>query len=232
MPVRRWIKSVNHAIEGVLHAARSERHLRYHFYTVAVVLVVCYVIGVTRVEFLLIVLAMMAVLLAEMMNTALEYVVDLLSPEMAEKAGRAKDVAAGGVLVTAFGAAVMGVVILQPYIWRMLTGGFRVSQQPPFGVALLAFVIVVIGVVLLKSYFGKGTPLSGGMPSGHAAVAFSVWVTVTMSTGSIIVSVLCLALALAVAHSRVSGGAHSVFEAVVGGAFGTAVTFILFMVFS
>lgn len=231
MPIRRWIKSVNFAIEGILHAARSQRHLRYHFYTAAAVLILCYVIGVTKGEFLLIILAVMAVLLAEMMNTAVEYVVDLLSPDRRDKARAAKDVAAGAVLVTAFGAAVMGVIILFPYFEGIFRSGLRVAKHPPLALAMLSLVIVLIGVVLMKSRFGKGTPLSGGMPSGHTAVAFSVWMTVTLSTRSFLASVLCLALALLIAHARVRGGPHSTLEVIIGGVLGTAVTLMLFMVF-
>ena len=86
MPLKKWIKSVNFAIEGILHAARTQRHLRYHFYSAAVVLLVSYILGVSRIEFMIISLSVIAVLLSEMFNTAIEAIVDIISPNHSEKA--------------------------------------------------------------------------------------------------------------------------------------------------
>ncbi len=80
MPLRRWLKSANFAIEGILHGARTQRHLRYHFISAAVVLIMSYVLGVTRLEFILLSLAVILVLSAEMLNSAVEAIVDLVSP--------------------------------------------------------------------------------------------------------------------------------------------------------
>ena len=65
MPLRKWIKSADFAIEGILHAARTQRHLRYHFYSATAVLLVSYVLGVTRTEFMIISLSVIAVLLGD-----------------------------------------------------------------------------------------------------------------------------------------------------------------------
>ncbi|TAL24023.1 MAG: diacylglycerol kinase family protein, partial [Nitrospirae bacterium] len=114
MPLRQWIKSANFAIEGILHAAKTQRHLRYHFYAAAAVLLISYILGVSRTEFLIISLSVIAVLLAEMFNTSIETLVDIISAEHSEKARIAKDIAAGAVLITAFGVAVVGYIILFP----------------------------------------------------------------------------------------------------------------------
>jgi diacylglycerol kinase (ATP) len=232
MPVRKWIKSANFAIEGVLQASRTQRHLRYHFYTAALVLTFSYVVGVTKDELLVIALAVIAVLVAEMLNTAIEAIVDILSPEHRTEARRAKDIAAGAVLITAFGAAIIGYIILFPYVRVIFEGGVHITKHPKEEVSVIAFILVLIVVVLLKAYFGKGQPLSGGMPSGHAALAFSVWVSVTYTTWNIFASGLCLALALIIAKSRVNAGAHRPWEVAFGGAVGAGLTFLLFQVFS
>jgi len=115
MPLKRWIESANNAIEGVLHAARTERHFQYHLITAIAVLILSYALGVARDDFLVVAVIVILVLLAEMLNTAIEHLVDLVSPEYHERARSAKDIAAGAVLVTAFGAAVLGYIILYPY---------------------------------------------------------------------------------------------------------------------
>jgi diacylglycerol kinase (ATP) len=70
------------------------------------------------------------------------------------------------------------------------------------------------------------------MPSGHAALAFSVWVSVTFTTGSFFASILCFILAMVIAQSRITTRIHKPWEVVLGGFIGAALTFLLFQVFS
>ena len=231
MPLRKWLDSINFAIEGVLHAARTQRHVRYHFYAAFIVLTGGYLLGVTREEFVLLALAVITVLLAELMNTAMESVVDIISPEHSARARQAKDVAAGAVLVTAFGAAVLGYVILMPYLMEAFATGLHPVHRQGDEVAVLALVLVIIVVILLKALIGSGHPLAGGMPSGHTAVAFSVFMSVTLSTRNIIAAGLCFVLAFLIAQSRVTAGAHKVVEVVAGAVLGAGLTAVLFLVF-
>jgi diacylglycerol kinase (ATP) len=230
-PFRQWLKSANFAIEGILHGAKTQRHLRYHFFSAAAVLVASYILGVTRVEFILLSLAVIIVLAAEMLNSAIETVVDLLSPEYSENARIAKDIAAGAVFISAFGAAVLGYIILFPYVTTIFSQGFHVARHSKEDISLISFILVLIFVIIAKSYLGKGHPLSGGMPSGHSALAFSVWVSVTFTTGNFLASSLCFFLAALIAHSRVAVGVHSTWEVIAGALMGSSLTFLLFKLF-
>ena len=80
---------------------------------------------------------------------------------------------------------------------------------------------------------GSGTPLRGGLPSGHAALAFGGWTAITFITieHRIVVSFVALIMALLVSQSRVESGIHSAFEVALGAVIGTLVTLILFQVF-
>ena len=232
MPFRHWLKSVNFAIEGILHAAKTQRHLRYHFYTAAVILLISYILGVSRTEFLIIALSVIAVLLAEMFNTAIEAMVDIILPEHSEKARVVKDIAAGAVFVTAFGVAVIGYLILSPYLHDFFQKGLCITKHSKEEISIIAFIIVIILVVITKAYFGKGHPLRGGMPSGHSAIAFSAWVAITYITENFTVSLLCFILAIIIAQSRVITRAHSQWEVILGSLMGASVTFLLFRLFS
>ena len=232
MPLRHWLKSANYAIEGILHAAKTQRHVRYHFFTAAFVLLLSYVLGVSRTEFLIISLSVIAVLLAEMFNTSIEAVIDIISPEHSEKARVAKDIAAGAVLITAFGVAVIGYIILFPYLKDSFHRGLNIARHSKEEIALIAFIMVMILVVITKAYFGKGLPLRGGMPSGHAALAFSAWVATTYITDNFIASVLAFIIAVTIAHSRVMVGVHNLWEVILGSLMGATVTFLLFRIFS
>jgi len=231
MPFRQWLRSANFAIEGILHAAKTQRHLRYHFFIAAAVLILSYILGASRTEFLIIALSVIAVLLAEMFNTAIETIVDIVSPEHSEKARIAKDIAAGAVLITAFGVAVIGYIILFPYLRDSFHKGLYITKHSQEEISLLAFIIVLILVVITKAYFGKGLPLRGGMPSGHSALAFSVWMAITYITENFIISLFSFILAVIIAQSRVITKAHSPWEVILGSLMGALVTFLLFRMF-
>jgi len=232
MPLRLWLKSANFAIEGILHAAKTQRHLRYHFFSAAFVLFLSYLLGITRMEVVLISLAVILVISAEMLNSSIESLVDLLSPEYSEKARVAKDIAAGAVLITAFGASVLGYIIFFPYLKTLFAGGFSIAKHSKEEIALIAVILVIILVIITKSYFGKGHPLSGGMPSGHSALAFSVWVSVTYITGNFLVSLLCFILSVWIAQSRIAVKVHNQWEVILGALMGAVFTFLLFRIFS
>jgi diacylglycerol kinase (ATP) len=232
MPFKQWLKSANYAIEGILQAARTQRHVRYHLFSAVAVLLISYILGVSRMEFLIISLAVIAVLLAELFNTSIEAVVDILSPAHNEKARIAKDIAAGAVLVTAFGAIVIGYSILSPYLEEGFRQGLHITKHSTEDTAVLAFIIVLILVVITKAHFGKGVSLRGGMPSGHAALAFSVWVATTYITENFIVSLLSFVVAVIIAQSRLATRAHTIGEVILGSIMGASVTFLLFKIFS
>ena len=232
MPLRRWIKSTNHAIEGILHAAKTQRHMRYHFYTAILILIVSFSIGISWAEVVILITLSIIVLSVEMLNSALETITDILFREYDEKAKRIKDMAAGAVLITAIGAAVIGFVILFEPVKNFFYNGLNIAKHAKSDVAVVSLIVVLIMVVLTKSFFGKGQPLRGGMPSGHAAISFSMWVAVTMISESFVPSLLVFIMAVVIAQSRVSTGAHKPLEVVVGALLGITVTFTLFKIFS
>jgi len=232
MSIRQWLRSANFAIEGILHAAKTQRHIRYHFFIAAAVLLLSYILGVSRIEFVIIALSVIAVLLAEMFNTAIEAIVDIVCPGHDDKARVAKDISAGAVLVTSFGVAVIGYIILFPYLRDAFSRGLHVTKHSDEEIAIISFIIVIILVVITKAYFGRGIPLRSGMPSGHAALAFSVWVATTYITENFIVSLLSFIVAVIIAQSRVITKAHTVWEVILGSLMGASVTFLLFRLFS
>ena len=232
MPLRKWIKSTNHAIEGILHAAKTQRHMRYHLYAAIFVLIFSFILGIGRIEFTILVILSILVLSVEMLNTALEAITDVLFKEYDERAKYIKDIAAGSVLITALGAAMVGYVILYDPVKDFFYRGLSVAKHAKSDIAVVALVIVLIMVVITKAFFGKGQPLRGGMPSGHAAIAFSIWTAVVFLSGSFMPSLLVFIMALLIAQSRVSVGIHRPVEVVIGALLGITATFLLFKIFS
>jgi len=220
----RFIDSVNCAIEGVLYTARTQKHMRHHFLSALAVLCAALLLRVSPVEFMLLALAISFVLFAELLNTAIEVVVDMISPEFHPMAKLAKDVAAGAVLTAAFGTAIIGYLVLAKYLFpmqrRMLA---MVGTGSELGI-LVSAILVLIAVIILKGITGSGTPLKGGVPSGHSAVAFSIATSVSLSTQDPLISLLCLILAVMVSHSRLLLRIHSMREVVYGALTGITIT--------
>jgi diacylglycerol kinase (ATP) len=106
-------------------------------------------------------------------------------------------------------------------------------RDAPAEITLLALVLVILIVIGTKAWTGRGTPLRGGLPSGHAALAFAGWMAATLVVGDdhrFLISSLTFIMALLVAQTRVESGVHSALEVLYGGALGALVTLVLFQV--
>ncbi|MEW6714752.1 MAG: diacylglycerol kinase [Nitrospirota bacterium] len=232
MPLRKWFESANHAINGILHAAKTQRHMRYHMYASMLVLIFSLIIGVRGADFLFIVVLAIMVIAAEMLNTAIEDIVNILFKDYDQRAKAIKDIAAGAVLITSFGAAVIGYIILFKPLRDLFYSGLAVAKQTEDTIAVISLIAVLIMVVITKSLVGRGTPLKGGMPSGHAAVAFSVWVAIIFLSENFLISSLVLLMAVLIAQSRIYVGIHKPWEVILGALLGSTITFALFKIFS
>ena len=117
--LRQRAASFGYAFRGVAAALRTEVHLRFHAAATVAVLGLGWYFGLARWEWALVALAVGLVWSLELMNTAVEAVVNLVSPEYHPLAGRAKDVAAGAVLVGALAALAIGLLIFGPRVWAL-----------------------------------------------------------------------------------------------------------------
>jgi diacylglycerol kinase (ATP) len=117
----RSMKRFAYAIRGVAFVVRTQANARLHLLATLAVCAAGILFGLDRMEWLGITLAIVLVWSAEAFNTALEQLADALHPEQHPAIGRAKDVAAGAVLIAALGAAVIGVLVFGPHL--MAAGG-------------------------------------------------------------------------------------------------------------
>ena len=187
-------------------------------------------------ELIALLLAIAFVLIAEMVNTALEHAIDVATTSFDPMAKLAKDIAAGAVLIATATAVAIGYVV---FATRLADPSGRLLDRlrdAPVDLTMIALLLTIIVVIGTKALTGRGTPLRGGLPSGHAAIAFAAWMAVTFivvdSRHRFLISSLVLLMALLVAHSRIESGVHSVLEVAYGGVLGALVTLVLFQVFT
>jgi diacylglycerol kinase (ATP) len=220
------------AIQGVVYTFRTQRHMRFHFYTVITVLVLGLFWNLPYREILILLFTISMVLVAEMFNSAIEAVVDLVQPTYHPMAKFAKDIAAGAVLITTVNAIVVGGLlfigdtrlvdvatllrpneIAQPVVLKTLVGIF------------LVFVLVVVGKALGK----RGSLWHGGLVSGHSALGFFLAIAVVfLAQGNILVQLLAVMLGTLVAQSRWEAGIHSLFEVGLGATVGSMLAAIIY----
>jgi len=111
---RARIESFHYAFRGIFVMLHSQHNAWIHVVMTLVVIVLGFVLSISRGEWLAIVLAIIAVWTAEALNTAFEALCDVASPEFHPQVERAKDVAAGAVLITAIGATAVAVIVFGP----------------------------------------------------------------------------------------------------------------------
>lgn len=109
--MKAFFKAFGYAWQGIVHTVKTQRNFRFHIAAMVYVTAFSLFYELTRGEYVLLVLTFSSVISAELINTAIEAVVDLCSPEYHKLAKLAKDAAAGAVLVTAIFAVIIGVLL-------------------------------------------------------------------------------------------------------------------------
>ncbi|MGB4595047.1 MAG: diacylglycerol kinase family protein [Anaerolineaceae bacterium] len=112
--------SFGHAKDGLIHVIKTQQNAWVHFSITCFVLLISVWLGLSQLEWAAILLIIALVWMAEFLNTALEIIVDLASPEKHPLAKIGKDVGAGAVLITAMVSVIIGIIILGPHLWERL----------------------------------------------------------------------------------------------------------------
>ncbi len=206
--------SFNNAAEGIIHVLRTQRNMRIHFAVAFVVIVAALIVNVTKLELI-----------------ALCISITFVDP----MAKIAKDIAAGAVLIASVNALIVGYFVFSGKVADRSSHLLDRLRQAPAEITIVALVLTVLIVLATKAYTGRGTPLRGGLPSGHAALAFAGWMAITYVTGGshrFVVSSVALALAFLVAQTRIESGVHSTLEVTYGALVGALATLVVFQVFA
>ena len=231
--MRRFINSVNNAFTGIVHAFGSEKNMRTHVIVATLVVIAGVVTHCTRYEMIALALTITFVFFAELINTAVEPVVDLITEKYNEYAKIAKNVAAGAVLLAAVNSLIVGYLVF----YRKLSSARGVFlsmettiQNLPAHVIFASMFLVCVCVIIIKakSTKRKGSYIHGGMPSGHTALAFALFAAMALvGRDTVITSFACI-MAVLVAESRMETNVHTFSEVAAGAIIGVLITILLF----
>ena len=229
------LDSFNYAFEGIIHVLRTQRNLRIHFVIAIGVIGAAVALGVQRLELVALLIVIAFVLVAEMINSAIEGAIDVSTTSFDPNAKLAKDIAAGAVLISSVTALAVGYLVFSHAAAHRTARLLDRVRDAPAEITLVALVLVVLVVIATKAVSGRGTPLRGGLPSGHAALAFAGWMAATYVANDnhrFLISSLTFVMAVLVAQTRVESGVHSALEVLYGGVLGALVTLVVFQVLS
>ncbi|MDO8621552.1 MAG: diacylglycerol kinase family protein [Candidatus Levybacteria bacterium] len=116
---RSILQSFGYAFEGIFHALKDNQNLRIHFATGIIVIIASLILHVNPFEMGILGIMILLVISAEMVNSSIEEMVNLISVEHSKEAKTAKDVAAGTVMLTAISSVMVGFLIFFPYVVRL-----------------------------------------------------------------------------------------------------------------
>lgn len=231
MQRRRFVESFNAAVEGFIYVLKTERNMRIHYLAAFFFILLGIYSNFSFLETAALSVTIVLVLATEMVNTAIELLVDMVKSEFHPVARVVKDVSAGAVLLTAINAVIVGYVLFSKRIPFDIEMAMESIRQSPWHITFISLILVFGLSIIGKIAFQRGTPLRGGMPSGHSAIAFSIWAAIAFMTNNFIVITLAFVMAFLIARHRIKDAVHTFWEVMAGAILGILVTTLVFQIF-
>ena len=222
-----------YAMDGIVHAYRSQKHMRFHLTALIIAGIFCIILKLNYVEVLFVIFAISLIIICEMVNTAVEAVVDLVTQQYHPLAKFAKDIAAGATLVAALNAIVVAiVVVLNHQKLNNLVNVIEVDKSHQVNIILVIALFIMMSLIIMYKVAGnKGKLWKGGVISVHSAVGFFLAWTCLYLQDKYAILIVALCLAALVAQSRVEGGIHTISEVIWGAIVATSISLLFFIIF-
>lgn len=158
-------ESIDLAVDGIISALREERNFRIEIISAGAVVACGIILNLTRIELAILSLVIAVVLSAELFNTAIEKLLDMVNNNYDPKIKFIKDVSAGAVLLTAVFSVVVGYLIFYPHLETPFKSSIRLLRTIPYHLLVGGFILIILMVALLKGLYGdrfsKGVLLVG-----------------------------------------------------------------------
>lgn len=230
-----FFEAWGNATNGIIYSATTQRNIRIQLVLAVIVMVLSLFCGLNTAEFLCLLFAVFLVIFAELINTAIETVVDLFVDVYHPKAKISKDVAAGAVVLAACNALVVGYFIFfkEENLKAISDSIFNNMVKSPMHLAFVAIMLVVIAVISMKAGCSKKTERGelvkeGFVPSGQSAIAFAALTAVWLNSKDIVTFTLALILSILVVENRVGSNARTKAEIVFGACMGVLIVLLIY----
>ena len=230
-----FFEAWGNATNGIIYSATTQRNIRIQLVLAVIVMVLSLFYGLNTAEFLCLLFAVFLVIFAELINTAIETVVDLFVDVYHPKAKISKDVAAGAVVLAACNALVVGYFIFfkEENLKAISDSIFNNMVKSPMHLAFVAIMLVVIAVISMKAGCSKKTERGelvkeGFVPSGQSAIAFAALTAVWLNSKDIVTFTLALILSILVVENRVGSNARTKAEIVFGPCMGVLIVLLIY----
>lgn len=230
-----FIEACNNAVNGIIYSATTQRNVRIELVLAVIVMILSLFYGLNTTEFLCLVFAVFFVIFAEMINTAIETVVDLFVDVYHPKAKIAKDVAAGAVVLAACNALVVAYFIFfkAENLKAVSDSIFNNMIKSPLHLAFVAIMLVIIAVIAIKASCSKkkirGQLIKEGfVPSGQSALAFAALTAIWLNSKDIVTFTLALILSILVVENRIHNNARTKAEVIFGACMGVLIVLLIY----
>lgn len=230
-----FFEAWGNATNGIIYSATTQRNIRIQLVLAVIVMVLSLFYGLNTAEFLCLLFAVFMVIFAELINTAIETVVDLFVDVYHPKAKISKDVAAGAGVLAACNALVVGYFIFfkEENLKAISDSIFNNMVKSPMHLAFVAIMLVVIAVISMKAGCSKKTERGelvkeGFVPSGQSAIAFAALTAIWLNSKDIVTFTLALILSILVVENRVGSNARTKAEIVFGACMGVLIVLLIY----
>ena len=233
--MKKFIKSFKYAFEGILTGIKEEQNMKIHIIIMILVIIFGIMLKINTTEWIICILLFGLVISMELMNTAIENTVNLITKEKNQQAKIAKDVAAGAVVLSACNALIVGYFIFfnAENMKAISDSIFNNMVKSPQHLAFVAIILVVIAVIAIKASCSKkkerGQLIKEGfVPSGQSAVASAALTAIWINSKDIVTFTLALVLSLLVVGNRVYNNARTKAEVVFGACMGVLIVMLVY----
>ncbi len=226
-----FLDAWKNAINGIIYATTTQGNIKRQLIIAVLVVIISLFFDLSKAEFLIFMFTIVLIIFAEMVNTAIETVVDLYTDLYHPKAKIAKDVAAGGVVITAINAVIVAYFLFFDKISNIGLEFIRNIASSPVHLAFASVIITIIGILALIAIAttNKQKILNKRfIPSGHAALGFAANTIIWLTTDNVVIITLSLVLSILLAESRIESNKHKLSEVVFSSCVGIMLVLIIY----
>ncbi len=227
---KNFFTSLKHSVEGIIKAFKTERNLRIDYFIAVTVLLAGVVLGLNKTEFVCLALTIGFVIFSEMMNSVAEYIVDLVTDKYDDRAKAAKDIAAGGVLVSSSIAVVVAYFLFIDKLKGATTSFIGAVTASNTNIFFTIMFMLVVLILILKGLFGRGEDYSKSGPSMRVALAFGLTTYVWIITRNLLVGVVCGILSFIIFGMKIANSRARTINIILSALLGILIVLIVYQI--